>query len=79
MATRLGGTGSLNRQSWLTFDLKRVEEDSITVVVQVNGKLRVDSRPQKVHRKKSWRRWPLQWSRCNLTWKERHPEGDRGA
>ena len=39
-ATRLGGTGSLNRQSWPVFDPKRVEEDSITVVVQVNGKLR---------------------------------------
>ena len=39
-ATRLGGTGSLNMQSWPRFDPSMVEDDTVTIVVQVNGKLR---------------------------------------
>ena len=37
---RLGRTGSTFRQSWPTVDEEAAKEDEITIVVQVNGKLR---------------------------------------
>ena len=37
---RLGGQGSVNREDWPLCDPTLLEEDQVTIVVQVNGKLR---------------------------------------
>ena len=37
---RLGGKGSVNREDWPSFDPSLLEEDTVTIVVHVNGKLR---------------------------------------
>jgi leucyl-tRNA synthetase len=36
----LGGTDSVHRQSWLSYDPAALVADTVTIVVQVNGKLR---------------------------------------
>jgi leucyl-tRNA synthetase len=37
---KLGHSSSVNRDSWPKYDEKYLEEDTVTVVVQINGKLR---------------------------------------
>ena len=37
---KLGGEGSIHQQLWPKYDAKLIESDQVTVVVQVNGKLR---------------------------------------
>ena len=44
---RLGQADGLSRASWPTFDPALCEDDEVTVVVQVNGKLRADFRAAK--------------------------------
>jgi len=36
----LGGSGSIHRQPWPKFDPAAIEQDQVTIVVQINGKVR---------------------------------------